>query len=83
MSIDSLGISHHRSLGPAWLFVVGNEHCRGRDTRADIKFFRTDFVSIKGSKVHALWHGRSGQPGLEVWGPVSMFPSAVYPPFSR
>jgi vanillate/3-O-methylgallate O-demethylase len=36
---------------------------------ADIRFFRTDFISIKGKQVAALRHGMSGQPGLEVYGP--------------
>ena len=36
---------------------------------ADIRFFRTDFITIKGKKVAALRHGMSGQPGLEVFGP--------------
>src|SRR5580698_8050147 len=40
---------------------------------ADIKFFRTDFINIKGCKVHALRHGMSGQPGLEVWGPYEEY----------
>jgi len=40
---------------------------------ADIKFFRTDFINIKGRKVHALRHGMSGQPGLEVWGPYEEY----------
>jgi len=40
---------------------------------ADIKFFRTDFINIKGRKVHALRHGMSGQPGLEVFGPYEEY----------
>src|ERR1700691_4859010 len=40
---------------------------------ADIRFFRTDFINIKGRKVHALRHGMSGQPGLEVWGPYEEY----------
>src|SRR3984957_393992 len=40
---------------------------------ADIKFFRTDLINIKGRKVHALRHGMSGQPGLEVWGPYEEY----------
>ena len=39
----------------------------------DIKFFRTDFINIKGRKVQALRHGMSGQPGLEVWGPYEEY----------
>ena len=40
---------------------------------ADIKFFRTDYITIKGRKVQALRHGMSGQPGLEVWGPYEEY----------
>ena len=40
---------------------------------ADIKFFRTDFINIKGRKVAALRHGMSGQPGLEVFGPYEQY----------
>ena len=40
---------------------------------ADIKFFRTDFITIKGRKVAALRHGMSGQPGLEVFGPYEEY----------
>ena len=40
---------------------------------ADIKFFRTDFINIKGRKVAALRHGMSGQPGLEVFGPYEEY----------
>jgi vanillate/3-O-methylgallate O-demethylase len=40
---------------------------------ADIKFFRTDYINIKGRKVRALRHGMSGQPGLEVFGPYEEY----------
>jgi vanillate/3-O-methylgallate O-demethylase len=40
---------------------------------ADIRFFRTDFINIKGRKVAALRHGMSGQPGLEVFGPYEEY----------
>jgi vanillate/3-O-methylgallate O-demethylase len=40
---------------------------------ADIRFFRTDFITIKGKKVAALRHGMSGQPGLEVFGPYEEY----------
>lgn len=39
----------------------------------DIKFFRTDYITIKGRKVQALRHGMSGQPGLEIWGPYEEY----------
>ena len=35
----------------------------------DVKFFRMDYINIKGKKVRALRHGMAGEPGLEIWGP--------------
>src|SRR5690625_3187796 len=35
----------------------------------DIKFFNMGWINIAGRKVHALRHGMSGVPGLEIWGP--------------
>ena len=35
----------------------------------DIPFFHRDMVNIGSKRVHALRHGMSGAPGLEIWGP--------------
>ncbi|MDE3077410.1 MAG: aminomethyltransferase family protein, partial [Chloroflexota bacterium] len=35
----------------------------------EIKFFNLGEINIAGRKVHALRHGMSGAPGLEIWGP--------------
>jgi vanillate/3-O-methylgallate O-demethylase len=35
----------------------------------DVKFFRMDYINIRGKKVRALRHGMAGEPGLEIWGP--------------
>lgn len=35
----------------------------------EIRFFRMGHVNIAGSRVRALRHGMSGQPGLEIFGP--------------
>jgi vanillate/3-O-methylgallate O-demethylase len=35
----------------------------------EIKFFTMDWLTIGGTRVHALRHGMAGVPGLELYGP--------------